>query len=505
MNTQARTEAATTLPWIQSPPHVHAGLSTARMLRVTLLAAAIPAAAAVAVHRMAALSILAGAVASCVATEAVCEWVLRRRALGTVLDGSAALTGVLLALTLPPATPVWMAVLGGVAGIALGKYVFGGLGHNVLNPALIGHVFLLGSFSSLLSGGSPDAPALLAAAKAGEAIPDYWPLLWNAGPGPLAATSPLATIAAGTLLVGWGTGRWQAPVGFLLGSALLSAGMGWHPVFHWVAGLAPMAAFFFVNDPVTTPVAPEGRFLFGLGAGALMVLLRLEGSFLEGAAFAVLIMNALAPLLNRMSVVWRRRRWHHDQEARALQAVRSSRWQGEIQSVVVLVLVTVVSGVLLAAFYQATAPLVASQQEKRAIEVGLKGLMPQAADFHRVGELDGATVYEGRTADGELVGLGVFAEGSGYHDTIRLAVGIDPQAGSLLGVRVLEQTETPGLGSLIAEDAFLNQFVGKPLDDPLLPGVDVDAVSGATVSSVAVCDIVAQAIEVAQKLSTEGQ
>ncbi|MBE3598341.1 MAG: RnfABCDGE type electron transport complex subunit D [Limnochordaceae bacterium] len=490
--------------WVQPAPHVHVAEPVTTLVRLTLLAAAIPGAAAVAVYGLDAVRLMAAGMAGAAVVEAACEWLLRRKALATLADGSALVTGLLLALTLPPTAPTWMALLGAAAAIALGKYVFGGLGHNLFNPALVGHVFLLGSFAPALSGGTASRPALMAVAKAGKVIPDYLPLLWHAGPGPLAAASPLAVLVAGVLVMGWGAGRWQAPAGFFVGSGLLAMSMGWHPAYHWLVGLAPLTVAFFVNDPPTTPVAAEGRFVFGLGAGALTVLLRLQGSFLEGAAFAVLVMNALTPLLNRASVALRRRHWRVVREAKSLQAVHGPRWRSELQAVLVLVLVTSAAGVLLASFYHATAPLIASQQQKREIELGLKTLMPEAVTFNRLSQTDGARVFEALDAQGNRVGYGVFTEGQGYHDVIRLAVGIDPEVKELLGVRVLQQSETPGLGSRIEEEGFLGQFAGKSLDDAFMPGEDVDGISGATVSSVAVCDIVVQAIE-AVRAATEGR
>ncbi|MEW6047563.1 MAG: RnfABCDGE type electron transport complex subunit D, partial [Bacillota bacterium] len=485
---QASAEPAAPALLIQPAPHVHAPEpSAAGLLRQALLAALVPAGAAVAVWGLDAARVLGATALAAGLTEMACERARGRALQETAITG-AALSGILLALTLPASIPTWMAVLGAVVAIALGKHVFGGLGHNLFNPALIGHVFLLSSFAAAVSAGATDAPPVLALAREGAVVPDYVPLLWHAGPGPLAAASPLAVYAAAALVLGWRLGRWETAGGFFLGSAAVAFVVGWSPVYHWVAGLAPLTVAFFLNDPVTTPVAGGGRFLFGAGVGALLVVLRTSGSYLEGAAFAVLVMNALTPLLNRLSVWQRRRRRQRIQEARPLKVATGAEWVRDLRSALVLVLVSSAAGVLLATFHHATAPLIASQQQEREVEVGLKGVMPQAASFEKVADVNGIPVYEARDAQGQRVGMAAFAEGDGYHGVIRLAVGVDVENDRVTGVRVLKQSETAGLGARIEERWFLSQFEGKSIGDAFMPGEDIQGVSGATVSSMAVAD-----------------
>lgn len=496
---EARTATAGPAILLQPAPHVHAPeASVERLLRMALLAACIPAATAVAAYGLAALRVLAAGALGAVVTEVACERA-RGRTPGEPALTSALLSGMLLALTLPASAPAWMAVAGSVAAIALAKHVFGGLGQNLFNPALVGHVFLLGSFAAAVSAGPTDAPPVLALAREGRVVPDYLPLLWHGGPGPLAAASPLAVYAAAVLVLGWRLGRWPAAAGFFLGSAVVSFITGWDPVFHWLAGLAPLTVAFFLHDPVTTPVAGGGQALFGAGVGALTVLLRTAGSYPEGAAFAVLTMNALTPLINRVSVWWSRRRLQALREARPLKVSLRTGWVQELRSVLVLVVVTAASGALLSTFYQATAPLIASRQEQREIQLGLKGILPEAVSFERVAEVDGTPVYEAKDAAGRTLGLALLVQGDGYGGPIRMAVGVDLESQRLIGVRVLQQSETPGLGSRITEEGFLSQFEGKSIHDPFVPGEDIQAVSGATVSSTAVADIVYRAVEMAQK------
>lgn len=482
---------------IQPAPHVHAPeASVARMMALALAAACVPAAAALAAYGAAAARVLAAAAAGALVGEAACS-LARGRLPDPEGWTSSLLTGMLLALTLPPSLPAWMTAVGGAVAVALGKHVFGGLGQNLFNPALVGHVFLLSSFAAAVQAGWGGADPVLTLARQGRPVPDFPALLWQGGPGPLGAASPVAALAAAVLVMGWRLGGWRAPAGFLAGSALMSFGLGWHPVFHWLAGLAPLTVAFFVQDPATTPVGAGGQLLFGAGAGALTVLLRTYGSYTEGAVFAVLVMNAVTPLINRLSVGWSRRRVQAGREARPLKVSAGRQWVRDLRSVLVLVVVTAVSGALLATFYHAMSPLIAARQQAREVELGLKGLLPQAAAFEKVADVDGTPVFEARDASGAPLGLALFVEAEGYGGPIRLAVALDPQARRLTGVRVLQQSETPGLGARITEEAFLRQFEGKALDDPFLPGEDVEAISGATISSTAVCDGVYRAIELA--------
>ena len=484
---------------IQPAPHVHArDASLDRMLAMSLFAVSVPTVAAVVRYGAAAVGVLAAGVAGAVAAEALCS-LARGERLTSPSWMSSLLTGFLLSLTLPPSMPPWMAVLGGMVAVGLGKHVFGGLGQNLFNPALVGHVFLLASFTTAVSAGWAGQQPMLALARQGEVVPDHLPLLWQGGPGPLGAAAPLAAYAAAVLMLGWRLGRWMAPAGFFVGSAVLAMALGWDPVFHWLVGLAPLTVAFFVHDPVTTPVGAGGQLLFGAGVGLLTVLLRIYGSYVEGAAFAVLVMNALTPLINRMSAAWSHRRLRALQEARPLKVSTRAQWARDLRAVLVLVVVTAVSGALLATFYHAMSPLIASRQQARAIEVGLKGLLPEAASFDQVAEVEGTPIYEARDASGRPLGLALFVDADGYGGTIRLAVGLDMEAQRLIGVRVLEQSETPGLGSRITEATFLAQFEGKSMDDPFMPGEDIEAVSGATISSMGVADGVYAAIEMARQ------
>jgi electron transport complex protein RnfD len=287
--------------------------------------------------------VLAGAVylfgpsAALVVGAATAGAVLTERAFGpagSLRDGSAAITGLLLGLALPAGLPLWMAFLGGAFGIAIGKLVFGGLGQNVFNPALLGRAFLQAGFPVAMTtwpvaagGGSwwalrGDNLALpLMSARPLDTITGATPLgrmkfehqptplfdlVVGTTAGSLGETSALLILAGGAYLAFRGYLNWRIPAGVFASVAALSAVL--HaleparypgaPDMLFSGGLA-LGAVYMATDPVTSPVTTRGCWLFGSGIGILVVVIRLWGGLAEGVMYSILIMNALVPLLNR--------------------------------------------------------------------------------------------------------------------------------------------------------------------------------------------------------------
>ncbi len=263
------------------------------------------------------------------------EWAFSRgREDSPLLDWSAVLTGVLLGLTLPPALPLWMAVPGGAAGIGLGKLIFGGLGQNIFNPALVGRAFLQAAFPTAITTWSPvvdsaagytslpgstfAAPLMhgsidgmstatpLGLAKFENEVTGWGELLLGQTAGSLGETMALLLIVIG-LWMGWRRlFDWRLPVSTLLSVAVFSAVL--HlltpdacppPQFMLFSGGLLFAAVFMVTDPVTTPTTVRGAWIFGLGVGFLVVLIRAYGGLPEGVMYAVLLMNAATPHIER--------------------------------------------------------------------------------------------------------------------------------------------------------------------------------------------------------------
>ncbi len=309
--------------YLASSPHVFCGETTAGIMW-RVVGALVPAAAwAVYAFGPRAAGVMLVAAASCAAFEAGAQR-LRGRPV-TVTDGSAVLTGLLLALNLPATSPWWMVVLGSAVAILLGKQVFGGLGHNPFNPALVARVFLLISFpvqmtrwaapGGLLADAVTAATPLGAAKTAvathgvlGDALAGvgWWDLLVGLRPGSLGEVSAVALLLGAAYLLWKRIIPWDIPVAFLMATALWT-GAAWaadpsrylNPGVHLLAGGLLLGAFFMATDMVTSPLTRRGRWIFGLGCGTLTAVIRLWGGYPEGVSFAILLMNACVPLIDR--------------------------------------------------------------------------------------------------------------------------------------------------------------------------------------------------------------
>ena len=253
---------------------------------------------------------------------------------GTLRDGSAAITGILLGLTLPAGLPMWMAVLGGVFAIGFGKLIFGGLGYNVFNPALLGRAFLQAAFPSSLTtwpavGASWWAlrgdnfafpfmhPRVVDAVTAatplglmkfeGKGTPLINLMLGTTG-GSLGETAGILILLCGAYLAFRGYLNWRIPLGVLgtvaIFSAVLHAIDSTHyasPLFELFSGGLMLGAVFMATDYVTAPGTNRGRWIFAASIGALVVIIRVWGGLPEGVMYAILLMNALVPFINRVT------------------------------------------------------------------------------------------------------------------------------------------------------------------------------------------------------------
>ncbi|MHC4940149.1 MAG: RnfABCDGE type electron transport complex subunit D [Planctomycetota bacterium] len=258
---------------------------------------------------------------------------LPERVLGRTLgDGSAVITGILLGLTLPPGLPLWMAFVGGAFGIAFGKLVFGGLGQNVFNPALLGRAFLQAAFPVAMTtwpalGGdwwslrgdnfawplmSPQVTDAITGAtplglfKFEQTGSDVADLLFGSTSGSVGETSSLAILIGGAFLAWRNYLNWRIPVSILATVGVLSAVIRViggdrypDPMFMLFSGGLMLGAFYMATDMVTSPTSHRGCWIFGFGIGLLVVVIRIWGGLAEGVMYAILLMNALVPFINR--------------------------------------------------------------------------------------------------------------------------------------------------------------------------------------------------------------
>jgi electron transport complex protein RnfD len=261
------------------------------------------------------LNILVGA-ASAIAGESLFRLITRQKV--RVKDLSAGITGVLLALVIPPSTPLWMTALGAVFAVVVGKEFFGGLGANVFNPALIGRAFLMMSFPAAMTKwhGPQDGFALtlpdatssasyLYTMEGGAHMSGpYWQIMkelfFGYRAGCTGETSILLILAAFIFLLATRTIDWHTPVSMVAASVLASLALGLDPLFTVLSGGLLFGAVYMATDYVTTPVTFWGKIIFGAGAGLIAVMVRKWGNYPEGVSYGILIMNATVPFLNRL-------------------------------------------------------------------------------------------------------------------------------------------------------------------------------------------------------------
>jgi electron transport complex protein RnfD len=235
-----------------------------------------------------------------------------RRKPSSISDYSAALTGLLLGLSLPPSTKWYAATVGSIFAILVGKQIFGGVGQNIFNPALLGRAFLMAAYPSMLTTwvnpftlDAVTQATPLALRKFDHIIAPLGDLFLGRVSGSLGETSALCLILGGIYLLIRGIADWRLPVSIIVTATLVSSlfysldPLWGSPLFHLLSGGFMLGVFFMATDPVTTPVTKKGRYIFGIGCGILLMVIRYFSGLPEGVMYSILFMNALVPLINR--------------------------------------------------------------------------------------------------------------------------------------------------------------------------------------------------------------
>ena len=300
---------------LSSSPHVHSRWNTKQAMWL-VLAALVPAViSAVIFFGFYQLLIIAVSVGFAVGTEAAIKTYRKRKV--TIGDGSAIITGLLLALVLPPNFNLAFTALGAIVAIGIGKEIFGGLGYNIFNPALVGRAFLQAAFPVPMTTwtqpgfakvDSVTSATPLSAFKFDSFFTDAWSMFVGNTGGSLGETSALAVLLGGIFLIAVGVVNWRVPVAMVIGVVVFS-GIFWlvnpavypTPLFHLFAGGFMFGACFMATDWVTSPITAKGMWIFGIGISLVLVIIRLFGGLPEGVMYAILFMNGLVPLINRYS------------------------------------------------------------------------------------------------------------------------------------------------------------------------------------------------------------
>lgn len=301
---------------VGTSPHIHSRELTSKVMW-SVFAALVPAGVAgVWIFGISALKVTIVSILSCVAVEAVIQKLNHKKV--TLSDGSAALTGILLAYNLSSSVPLWMPVIGGIFAVAICKHAFGGIGANIFNPALAARAFLLASwpkhmteFVKPFSADAVTSATPLVMFKEGKVETlfqlglSYWDLLLGKRGGCIGEVCILALLIGAVFLLRKRHITWHTPAGFILTLGALSWIFGKQGffkgdfLFSILSGGLILGAFFMATDYVTSPITRKGQLIFGISCGAIAFVIRRFGGYPEGVSYSILIMNAAVPLIDR--------------------------------------------------------------------------------------------------------------------------------------------------------------------------------------------------------------
>ena len=319
--------SSTQLLTVSPSPHVHQTQTTQKIMYGVVIALLPAFAFSLFTFGLGALKVTTMTILTCMFFEfIITKYLLKKEP--NVLDGSAILTGMLLAFNVPSNLPWWIIIIGSLVAIGIGKMSFGGLGNNPFNPALVGRVFLLISFPVQMTSwpepfknrfaldattGATPLALLKEGVDSGETVssimdqvPSYTDFFFGFQGGSLGEMSAFALLLGLFYMMYKKIVTWHIPVS-IVGSVMVITGILWlinpdqyaDPVFHILTGGALLGAFYMATDYVTSPMHGKGMIIFGVGVGLITVLIRVFGAYPEGISFAILIMNGFVPLINR--------------------------------------------------------------------------------------------------------------------------------------------------------------------------------------------------------------
>ena len=298
---------------VKDAPHIKAGYNLQKMMLDVIIALLPVVVASIYFFRIKAISLLSTCLISCVVSDVLFER-LRGKSM-SISDLSPVVTGLLLALVLPPSLPIWAAMLGSIVAIFLGKQVFGGLGANIFNPALVGRAFLTATYPTLMTNwiepytlNAVTQATPLGLMKFEGLSTNLIDLFLGNVSGSLGETSALALLIGGLYLLLRRCIDWRIPFSFIGSVILFSLILGVvrpekspSVLFELLSGGLLIGALFMATDPVTSPITIRGRWIFGLGCGIMVMIIRRWGGLPEGVMYSILFMNALRPLIDRFT------------------------------------------------------------------------------------------------------------------------------------------------------------------------------------------------------------
>ena len=318
---------------VSTSPHLHKKESVSQIMWLVVVSLIPAGVVGVFIFGLSALWVILLGIISALITEGVLGLFTKRKV--TLLDGSAFLTGLLLAYNLPPKVPFWLPIVGSFFAIAIGKQVFGGLGQNIFNPALVGRVFLMASwpkymtaFTKPLNYDAITSATPLALLKEGRVLENisYLDLFLGKRGGCIGEVCILALLLGALFLLYKGYISWHIPVTYIVTTGVLTyifgqkglftpleistaqsgiakflTGLSGDWLFHILSGGLILGAFFMATDYVTSPLTRKGQIIFGIGCGLLTAIIRLWGGYPEGVSYAILMMNGATPIIDRFT------------------------------------------------------------------------------------------------------------------------------------------------------------------------------------------------------------
>ena len=491
---------------LSSSPHTRDRWTTPYIMRMVVLSLLPATVVGIVVHGWQAFGIIALAIVAAVASEWVFNKICRKP--DTIWDGSAVVTGLLLALSLGPKTPLYIPVIGSVFAIVVCKCCFGGLGKNFINPALAARCFLMISFASAMtitpSLDTVSSATPVGALKAFEQI-DITKMFLGTADGVI-GSSILALLVGGLLLWSLDIIHGQICFSVLIGFTLLIGlfgGEGFNPKFllaHLCGGGVVMGAFFMATDYVTSPVSRLGQFIYGCLIGVLGGIFRLWGNTADSFSYAIIIGNVCTPLIDTYIV----------QKPLAYRKIGKTRPVKREpfripKPVIALTIIAILAGLALSGVFFMTKDTIADQELAREREA-YKAVCPDAASFDDAEEAKDAIaamagestrVNEALVAKdeaGNVIGYALNVTGKGFGGDVTMALGLTAD-GKISGISFTELSETAGLGMRADEPAFKDQFIDKSGQLTLVKGdasgeQEISAITGASVTSGAVISAV---------------
>ena len=507
---------------ISSGPHARDKWTTSYIMHVVILSLLPTVVIGVIANGLHALMIILSSVIAAVLSEFVFDKLCHKK--DTWKDGSAVITGLMLALCLSPSVPLYIPILGSMFAILVVKCCFGGLGKNFINPALAARCFLLISFGTAMTRFEVDgvSTATPIADLIGGNTVNITKMFLGFTPGVI-GSSALALLVGGLVL--WALDIIHGEIcfsvlgGFTLFLAIFG-GRGFDPRFlaaHICGGGVVMGAFFMATDYATSPVSKLGQFVYGTLIGVLGAIFRLYGGTTDSFSYSVIIGNLFVPLID-MYIIAKPFAYRRTAERKTGQSVPLLKRVP--RPVIVLTAITLIAGLALSGVYAMTKDTI--DEQKRAANAASYGaVVPEAVNFESSGAIDKAIedlngqvygsdfgrayineAYIAKDADGNTVGYAISATSSdGFDGNVSLAVGLNAE-GVLNGISFTELTETPGMGMRVDELAFKDQFAGRSVTKFTLNKAggsteddQIDSVSGASTTSGAVVNAVNAALD----------